>query len=156
MGNQEEFNKLSFRRMILLIAFISILISLIPSIFNFEKYYGLSRFVDQGIISSYLDNEFELYLAVFMSIFSLTSFILIYFFVPFGNYSFLVYLILNFKYFSLKPDVILSMALKDVSKFPHPIKPILSALISAALEKFKRFKYSNLFLVLLGCGYKAC
>ena len=74
MGNQEEFNKLSFRRMILVMAFISILISLIPSIFNFEKYYGLSRFVDQGIISSYLDNEFELYLTVFMSIFSLTSF----------------------------------------------------------------------------------
>ena len=90
MGNQEEFNKLSFRRMILVMAFISILISLIPSIFNFEKYYGLSRFVDQGIISSYLDNEFELYLTVFMSIFSLTSYILIYFFVPFGNYFFLV------------------------------------------------------------------
>ena len=69
MGNQEEFNKLSFRRMILVMAFISILISLIPSIFNFEKYYGLSRFVDQGIISSYLDNEFELYLTVFMSFF---------------------------------------------------------------------------------------
>ena len=96
MGNQEEFNKLSFRRMILVMAFISILISLIPSIFNFEKYYGLSRFVDQGIISSYLDNEFELYLTVFMSIFSLTSYILIYFFVPFGNYIFLAYLIFNF------------------------------------------------------------
>ena len=96
MQNQEEFNKLSFRRMILVMAFISILISLIPSIFNFEKYYGLSRFVDQGIISSYLDNKFELYLKVFMSIFSLTSFILIYFFVPLGNHIFLVYLIFNF------------------------------------------------------------
>ena len=95
MGNQEEFNKLSFRRMILVMAFISILISLIPSIFNFEKYYGLSRFVDQGFISSYLDNEFELYLTVFMSVFSLTSFILIYFFVPFGNHFFLVYLLFN-------------------------------------------------------------
>ena len=96
MQNQEEFNKLSFRRVILVMAFISILISLIPSIFNYEKYYGLSRFVDQGIISSYLDNKFELYLKVFMSIFSLTSFILIYFFVPFGNHLFLVYLIFNF------------------------------------------------------------
>ena len=96
MQNQEEFNKLSFRRMILVLAFISILIFLIPSIFNFEKYYGLSRFVDQGIISSYLDNKFELYLKVFMSIFSLTSFILIYFFVPLGNHIFLVYLIFNF------------------------------------------------------------
>ena len=95
MGNQEEFNRLSFRRMILVMAFISILISLIPSIFNFEKYYGLSRFVDQGFISSYLDNEFELYLTVFMSVFSLTSFILIYFFVPFGNHFFLVYLLFN-------------------------------------------------------------
>ena len=96
MQNQEEFNKLSFRRVILVMAFISILISLIPSIFNYEKYYGLSRFVDQGIISSYLDNKFELYLKVFMSIFSLTSFILIYFFVPLGNHIFLVYLIFNF------------------------------------------------------------
>ena len=31
-----------------------------------------------------------------MSIFSLTSYILIYFFVPFGNYIFLVHLIFNF------------------------------------------------------------
>ena len=96
MRNEEEFNKLLFRRLLLVMVFISILISLIPSIFNFEKYYGLSRFVDQGVINAYLDNKLELYLTVFMSIFSLTSFILIYFFVPFGNYIFLVYLIFNF------------------------------------------------------------
>ena len=93
MRNEEDFNKLSFRRLLLVMVFISILISLIPNIFNFEKYYGLSRFVDQGVINAYLDNKFELYLTIFMSIFSLTSFILIYFFIPLGNYFFLIYLI---------------------------------------------------------------
>ena len=96
MRNEEEFNKLSFRRLLLVMVFISILISLIPNIFNFEKYYGLSRFVDQGVLNAYLDNKFELYLTIFMSIFSLTSFILIYFFIPLGNYFFLIYLIFNF------------------------------------------------------------
>ena len=62
MRNEEDFNKLSFRRLLLVMVFISILISLIPNIFNFEKYYGLSRFVDQGVINAYLDNKFELYL----------------------------------------------------------------------------------------------
>ena len=96
MRNEEDFNKLSFRRLLLVMVFISILISLIPNIFNFEKYYGLSRFVDQGVLNAYLDNKFELYLTIFMSIFSLTSFILIYFFIPLGNYFFLTYLIFNF------------------------------------------------------------
>ena len=92
MRNEEEFNKLSFRRLLLVMVFTSILISLIPNIFNFEKYYGLSRFVDQGVMNAYLDNKFELYLTIFMSIFSLTSFILIYFFIPLGNYLSLIHI----------------------------------------------------------------
>ena len=46
----ENFNKLVFRRLILLLVFLSILTTLIPTLFNFEKYYGLSRFIDQGFI----------------------------------------------------------------------------------------------------------
>ena len=106
MRNELEFNKLLFRRLLLVMVFISILISLIPNIFNFEKYYGLSRFVDQGVINAYLDNKFELYLTIFMSIFSLTSFILIYFFIPLGNYFFLIYLIFNFTIIVLGGDEI--------------------------------------------------
>jgi len=46
----KNFDKLLFRRLILLMVSTSILTVLIPNIFNFEKYYGLSRFIDQGYI----------------------------------------------------------------------------------------------------------
>ena len=71
MRNEEDFNKLSFRRLLLVMVFTSILISLIPNIFNFEKYYGLSRFVDQGVINAYLDNKFELYLVYQLTVWML-------------------------------------------------------------------------------------
>ena len=88
-------NKLIFRRLILLMVFVSILTVLIPNIFNFEKYYGLSRFIDQGYIGLFLNNKLEFFLTLFMSFLSLTSFILIYFFVSIGRFCFLIYLILN-------------------------------------------------------------
>ena len=88
-------DKLIFRRLILLMVFVSILTVLIPNIFNFEKYYGLSRFIDQGYIGLFLNNKLEFFLTLFMSFLSLTSFILIYFFVSIGRFCFLIYMILN-------------------------------------------------------------
>ena len=88
-------DKLIFRRLILLMVFVSILTVLIPNIFNFEKYYGLSRFIDQGYIGLFLNNKLEFFLTLFMSFLSLTSFILIYFFVSIGRFCFLIYIILN-------------------------------------------------------------
>ena len=89
-------DKLIFRRLILLMVFVSILTVLIPNIFNFEKYYGLSRFIDQGYIGLFLNNKLDFLLTLFMSFFSLTSFILIYFFISIGRFFFLIYMILNF------------------------------------------------------------
>ena len=88
-------DKLIFRRLILLMVFVSILTVLIPNIFSFEKYYGLSRFIDQGYIGLFLNNKLEFFLTLFMSFLSLTSFILIYFFVSIGRFCFLIYMILN-------------------------------------------------------------
>ena len=67
--NSDFSNKTTFRRIILIMVFLSILSQLIPTIFDFEKYYGLSRFINQGLLSIYLDNELELYLTIFMSFF---------------------------------------------------------------------------------------
>ena len=91
----KSIDKLIFRRLILLMVFVSILSVLIPNIFNFEKYYGLSRFIDQGYIGLFLNNKLEFFLTLFMSFLSLTSFILIYFFVSIGRFCFLIYMILN-------------------------------------------------------------
>ena len=91
----KNIDKLIFRRLILLMVFVSILSVLIPNIFNFEKYYGLSRFIDQGYIGLFLNNKLEFFLTLFMSFLSLTSFILIYFFVSIGRFCFLIYMILN-------------------------------------------------------------
>ena len=102
----DAMNKLRFRRLILLMIFMSLLSGFIPTIFSFEKYYGLSRFVDQGYIVAYLGTKFELYIAIFMSFFSLTSLILIYFFVSVGKYFFLLYLLINFILLMFGGDVI--------------------------------------------------
>ena len=102
----DEMNKLRFRRLILLMIFMSLLSGFIPTIFSFEKYYGLSRFVDQGYIVAYLGTKFELYIAIFMSFFSLISLILIYFFVSVGKYFFLLYLLINFVLLMFGGDVI--------------------------------------------------
>ena len=62
-------DKIIFRRTILLMVFLSILLELIPTIFHFERYYGLSRFINQGLLSIYLDDKLELYLTIIMSFF---------------------------------------------------------------------------------------
>jgi len=104
--NSDFSNKAIFRSIILIMVFLSILSQLIPTIFNFEKYYGLSRFINQGLLSIYLDNKLELYLTIFMSFFSLTSIILIYFFIPIGKYFFLIFTIFNFFTIIFGGDVI--------------------------------------------------
>ena len=83
----DEMNKLRFRSNFINDFYVFV-VWFIPTIFSFEKYYGLSRFVDQGYIVAYLGTKFELYIAIFMSFFSLTSLILIYFFVSVGKYFF--------------------------------------------------------------------
>jgi hypothetical protein len=102
----KNFNKLVFKRLILLLIFMSILLTLIPILFNFEKYYGLSRFINQGFVEIYLSSRLELYLTLFMSFFSLTSIFLIYFFVPIGKFFFLIYMILNFIIIMISGDII--------------------------------------------------
>jgi hypothetical protein len=107
MNLKHEFtNKIIFRRLILLMVFLSILLELIPTIFNFERYYGLSRFINQGLLSIYFDTKVELYLTAFMSFFSLTSIILIYFFIPIGKYFFLIFTIINFLTIMFGGDII--------------------------------------------------
>ncbi len=106
INEKADVNKLFFRRIILLMVFTVILTGLIPSIFDFEKYYGISRFLNPGYISVLLDGKFEFYATIFMSFFSLISLILIYFFVPIGKYFFLTYFFLNFFLIMLGGDII--------------------------------------------------
>ena len=101
-----ENNKIFFRRIILLMVFTVILAGLIPSIFDFEKYYGIRRFINPGYTSILFDGKFELYAAIFMSFFSLISLILIYFFIPIGKYFFLTYFSLNFFLIMFGGDII--------------------------------------------------
>ncbi len=106
INEKVETNKIFFRRIILLMVFTVILTGLIPSIFDFEKYYGISRFINPGYTSVLLDGKFELYASIFMSFFSLISLILIYFFVPIGKYFFLAYFSLNFFLIMFGGDII--------------------------------------------------
>ena len=107
MINQKiEANKIFFRRIILLFVFTVILTGLIPNLFNFEKYYGISRFINPGYTSVLLEGKFEIYAAIFMSFFSLTSLILIYFFIPIGKYFFLIYFCTNFFLIMFGGDII--------------------------------------------------
>ena len=106
INEKVETNKIFFRRIILLMVFTVILTGLIPSIFDFEKYYGISRFINPGYISVLLDGKFEFYATIFMSFFSLISLILIYFFVPIGKYFFLTYFSLNFFLIMFGGDII--------------------------------------------------
>ncbi len=101
-----EANKIFFRRIILLFVFTVILTGLIPNLFNFEKYYGISRFINPGYTSVLLEGKFEIYAAIFMSFFSLISLILIYFFIPIGKYFFLIYFCTNFFLIMLGGDII--------------------------------------------------
>ena len=106
VNEKADVNKLFFRRIILLMVFTVILTGLIPSIFDFEKYYGISRFINPGYTSVLLDGKFEFYATIFMSFFSLISLILIYFFVPIGKYFFLTYFSLNFFLIMFGGDII--------------------------------------------------
>ena len=101
-----ESNKIFFRRIILLMVFTVILTGLIPSIFDFEKYYGIRRFINPGYTSILLEGKFELYATIFMSFFSLVSLLLIYFFIPIGKYFFLIYFCINFFLIMLGGDII--------------------------------------------------
>ena len=106
INKRMETNKIFFRRIILLMVFTVILTGLIPSIFDFEKYYGISRFINPGYTSVLLEGNFELYATIFMSFFSLISLILIYFFIPIGKYFFLIYFCANFFLIMLGGDII--------------------------------------------------
>ena len=107
MINQKiEANKIFFRRIILLLVFTVILTGLIPNLFDFEKYYGISRFINPGYASILLEGKFEIYAAIFMSFFSLISLILIYFFIPIGKYFFLIYFCTNFFLIMFGGDII--------------------------------------------------
>ena len=106
INKRMETNKIFFRRIILLMVFTVILIGLIPTIFDFEKYYGISRFINPGYTSVLLEGKFELYATIFMSFFSLISLILIYFFIPIGKYFFLIYFCINVFLIMLGGDII--------------------------------------------------
>tara|TARA_Y100000992_G_scaffold126441_1_gene82977 strand:- start:377 stop:817 length:441 start_codon:yes stop_codon:yes gene_type:complete len=106
INERMETNKIFFRRIILLMVFTVILTGLIPSIFDFEKYYGISRFINPGYTSVILEGKFELYATIFMSFFSLISLILIYFFIPIGKYFFLIYFCTNIFLIMLGGDII--------------------------------------------------
>ena len=101
-----ETNKIFFRKIILLMVFTVILTGIIPSVFDFEKYYGISRFINPGYTSVLLEGKFELYATIFMSFFSLISLILIYFFIPIGKYFFLIYFCTNIFLIMLGGDII--------------------------------------------------
>ena len=101
-----ETNKIFFRKIILLMVFTVILIGLIPNVFDFEKYYGISRFINPGYTSVLLEGKFELFATIFMSFFSLISLILIYFFIPIGKYFFLIYFCTNIFLIMLGGDII--------------------------------------------------
>ena len=106
INKKVEANKIFFRKIILLMVFTVILTGIIPSIFDFEKYYGISRFINPGYTSVILEGKFELYATIFMSFFSLISLILIYFFIPIGKYFFLIYFCTNIFLIMLGGDII--------------------------------------------------
>ncbi len=106
INKKVETNKIFFRKIILLMVFTVILTGLIPSVFDFEKYYGISRFINPGYTSVLLEGKFELYATIFMSFFSLISLILIYFFIPIGKYFFLIYFCANFFLIMIGGDII--------------------------------------------------
>ena len=106
INKKVEVNKIFFRRIILLLVFTVILTGLIPNLFDFEKYYGISRFINPGYTSVLLEGKFDIYSAIFMSFFSLISLILIYFFIPIGKYFFLIYFCTNFFLIMFGGDII--------------------------------------------------
>ena len=140
-----ESNKIFFRRIILLMVFTVILTGLIPSIFDFEKYYGIRRFINPGYTSILLEGKFELYATIFMSFFSLVSLLLIYFFIPIGKYFFLIYFCMNFFLIMLGGDIINYGLLYPVEWLKNVTEALLlyQMFLGANKENFIIRKFKN-------------
>ena len=140
-----EANKIFFRRIILLFVFTVILTGLIPNLFNFEKYYGISRFINPGYASVLLEGKFEIYAAIFMSFFSLISLILIYFFIPIGKYFFLIYFCTNFFLIMFGGDIINYGILYPIEWFKNVTEALLLYLMffGANKENFEIRKFKT-------------
>ena len=145
INEKADVNKLFFRRIILLMVFTVILTGLIPSIFDFEKYYGISRFINPGYISVLLDGKFEFYATIFMSFFSLISLILIYFFIPIGKYFFLIYFCTNFFLIMFGGDIINYGILYPIEWFKNVTEALLLYLMffGANKENFEIRKFKT-------------
>ena len=145
INKKVETNKIFFRKIILLMVFTVILTGLIPSIFDFEKYYGISRFINPGYTSVLLEGKFELYATIFMSFFSLTSLILIYFFIPIGKYFFLIYFCTNIFLIMLGGDIINYGFLYPLEWFKNVTEALLlyQMFIGANKENFRIRKFKT-------------
>ena len=145
INKRMETNKIFFRRIILLMVFTVILTGLIPSIFDFEKYYGISRFINPGYTSVLLEGKFELFATIFMSFFSLISLILIYFFIPIGKYFFLIYFCTNIFLIMLGGDIINYGFLYPLEWLKNVTEALLLYLmfLGANKEHFRIRKFKN-------------
>jgi len=145
INKKVEANKIFFRKIILLMVFTVILTGIIPSIFDFEKYYGISRFINPGYTSVLLEGKFELYATIFMSFFSLISLILIYFFIPIGKYFFLIYFCVNFFLIMLGGDIINYGFLYPLEWLKNVTEALLLYLmfLGANKEHFRIRKFKN-------------
>ena len=145
INKKVETNKIFFRKIILLMVFTVILTGLIPSIFDFEKYYGISRFINPGYTSVLLEGKFELYVTIFMSFFSLISLILIYFFIPIGKYFFLIYFCTNIFLIMLGGDIINYGFLYPLEWFKNVTEALLlyQMFLGANKENFRIRKFKT-------------
>ena len=145
INKKVETNKIFFRKIILLMVFTVILTGLIPSVFDFEKYYGISRFINPGYTSVLLEGKFELYATIFMSFFSLISLILIYFFIPIGKYFFLVYFCTNIFLIMLGGDIINYGFLYPLEWFKNVTEALLlyQMFLGANKENFRIRKFKT-------------
>tara|TARA_B110000858_G_C17601618_1_gene380345 strand:- start:110 stop:589 length:480 start_codon:yes stop_codon:yes gene_type:complete len=98
--------KLWFRRLIVLAILFSTLQYSIPIIFNFEQYYGLRRFIDQGLITFLLDNEIQLTIAFLIIIFSIISYLMVYLFKPIGKILYTINLVITLLINMFSGDII--------------------------------------------------
>ena len=145
INKKMETNKIFFRKIILLMVFTVILTGIIPSIFDFEKYYGISRFINPGYTSVLLEGKFELFATIFMSFFSLISLILIYFFIPIGKYFFLIYFCTNIFLIMLGGDIINYGFLYPLEWFKNVTEALLlyQMFLGANKENFRIRKFKN-------------
>ena len=145
INKKVEANKIFFRKIILLMVFTVILTGLIPSVFDFEKYYGISRFINPGYTSVLLEGKFELFATIFMSFFSLISLILIYFFIPIGKYFFLIYFCTNIFLIMLGGDIINYGFLYPLEWFKNVTEALLlyQMFLGANKENFRIRKFKT-------------